>query len=443
MHSQVEEWSSRWVFFMAATATAVGLGNIWKFPFIVAQNGGGAFIALYLLCVMLIAVPLMLSEVVLGYLGKSDPVRSVRHTADASGASRLWACIGLLGPLAGLLIITLLTVVSAWAISYFFAVLDGEFVDASHQVISDKFDWVKSDSQSLLFYQSAFLLCVASILGMNVNRGLKRALLFLVPSSIALLLILIAQAFNSGDTRATYDILFTPMPEKLGLQALLLALEHAFYTLSVGIGALLVFGAYMPKRSSVGLIVIGVAMLDTLIALLAGFVVVPPLLASGLPMSTGFDLLFVALPFAHGDMTDGVFLGSVFFLFVIMMAFSSALVLLEPAVAWCAKSLSMGRTSAAIVVVFNVWLLAMACWGAWNITFVEHSLFALLNGLSANVLLPLSALCIALYTGWVLKPNIVRQRIEHSGVAALYLWYFLLRYLVPPALLYILVARLV
>ena len=442
-HFENVTWTSRWVFFFAATAGAVGLGNIWNFPFVMAENGGLAFIALYLLCVLCMGVPMMLAEVAIGHIGRANPVIALKVTAARSNASKHWAHLGYIGLLAGLFIFVMLTIVASWSLSYLIEIYQGDFIDIGQSQAAASFSRIKSDVDSLFLYQTAFIGAAVFILGSGVNKGLARGLLYLVPMSIIVLLILLYRSANNGFFDESVAYLFNYEPSKLTIHSFLLAFEHAFYTLSIGVGSLMVFGSYLPRKGSIGAIVLSVAMVDIIISGLVGMVILPILLLNQVELASGYDLLFIALPTAFGDMLGGQYLALLFFIFVMLTALSSALVLLEPSIAWCSEQLSTGRWSAVVLVGFVAWLVTLASFEHWSyidkISGSNQSLFDLLNFVTAKIILPTAGLMLAIYAGWFLKPNLVKNEMVISGIGWLYLWYFLMRLAIPSLFVLVLI----
>jgi len=441
--NQIGIWSSRWVFFLAATAGAVGLGNIWKFPFVMAENGGSAFVVIYLLCIAFMGVPMMLSEVAIGHIGQANPVQSLKVTAQRSNASKHWSLIGYLGLFAGFSVFVLLCVVSGWAITYLLEMYQGGFSGMGRSTAIEYFAVVRADASSLLLYQSAFVAGAVVILMLGVSKGLGRSLIYLMPMSLIVLLFLLYYSVNSGYFAQTIDYLFKYDTSKISLGSFLLAFEHAFYTLSIGMGSLIVFGAYLPKRKGIGAIVFSVALVDIAVSALVGLVIMPSLFLGHINPASGYDLLFVSLPVAYGDMINGQYIGVLFYTFVMLTALSSALVLLEPSIAWCSQHFNTGRICAVSLVGFVAWLVSLASLDSWNYIFdftgVNYKLFAVLNLITAKVVLPLAGLLLALYVGWVLKPALVRDEIQNAGMGWLYIWYFLIRFIVPSLFILVLV----
>ncbi|NRA21389.1 MAG: sodium-dependent transporter [Oceanospirillaceae bacterium] len=441
--SRMGVWSSRWVFFLAATAGAVGLGNIWKFPFVMAENGGSAFVGLYLLCIALMGVPMMLSEVVIGHIGQANPVQALKNTASRSQASQRWSLIGFLGLFAGLSIFVLLSVVASWAISYLLEMYQGSFADIGRTAAIVHFATIRADLDSLFLYQSGFVATVVAILIFGFNKGLARSLVYLVPMSAIVLLFLLYYSVQSQFFEQSIHYLFRFDASKIGLSSFLLAFEHAFYTLSIGMGSLMVFGAYLPKKRGIGAIVCSVALVDIVVSALVGLIIFPSLLLAQVSPASGYDLLFVSLPTAYGDMVNGQIQGVLFFVFVLLTALSSALVLLEPSIVWLSQSFKTGRWAAAVIIGFIAWLISLASFDQWTfihqVSGLNYKLFDLLNIVTAKMVLPLAGLLVAIYVGWILKPALVRDEIKNSGIGWLYLWYFLIRFIVPSLFLLVLV----
>jgi NSS family neurotransmitter:Na+ symporter len=444
VNSDNSEWKSRWVFFFAAMAGAIGLGNIWKFPFIMAENGGIAFIGIYFVCVLLFGVPLMLSEVVIGHIGNANPVTAMKSTAIRSKASKHWSVVGYLSLLAGLGVFILLTVVAGWAISYLIEMYQNIFVDIGRSQAIEVFSAVKSNHQGLLLSQTLFIALIVFTLGFGVHKGLARGLNYLIPLSIVVLLVLISQTINSDYFYPSLDYLFKYEKEEISFNSFLLAIKHAFYTLSIGVGSLMVFGSYVPKRRGIGVIVMSVALFDIIISSLIGLVVMPVLLFSQIDSATGYDLLFVTLPVVFGEMANGQFFGVVFFLFVLLTALSSAMVLLEPSVAWLQQRFSLHRWQAVILAGFITWVVALLCMGGNSVVAqtgnTNYEWFTWINIVTANVLIPTAGFLIVVYVGWFLKPDLVKSEMENSGAIWLFIWYFLIRTFVP--LIFLLVVML-
>ncbi len=336
-------WSSRWIFILAATGSAVGLGNIWKFPYIVGDNGGGAFVLVYLACILLVGMPILMSEVMLGRRARQSPSHSVGAIARESGVSQRWALVGLAGAIAGFLIFTFYSVVSGWVLAYVHYALDGRFVGAGSMQLQSMFDTLLSQPSTLLFWHTLFVSSVMLVVARGVRFGLEKAIRILMPTLLLLLLMLVGYGAVSGGLLQSLKFLFWPDFSALTVRSVLVAMGHAFFTLSLGMGAMMVYGAYLPRSASISHTVLIVLVLDTLIAVLAGLATFPLVFANQLDPATGPGLMFVTLPLAFGNLPGGQVFAVLFFLMVAMAAWTSAISLLEPAVTWLMEHFDIAR----------------------------------------------------------------------------------------------------
>ncbi|WP_342662260.1 sodium-dependent transporter [Thiomicrospira pelophila] len=329
-----QSWSSQTVFIMAAVGSAVGLGNIWKFPYIAGDNGGGAFVLVYLACILIIGLPILLSEIALGRTGQANPVQAMANVAHESDASRVWSGLGFNGVLAGLLILSFYTVIAGIAVAYFVTSVQGVFVDITSQQAQDLFEAKVASPWELLFWHSLVTLFTIVIVSKGIRSGLEKAINFMMPGLLIILLVLLAYATTTGFFGQSVAFMFTPDFSKLSWEAVLIALGHAFFTLSIGLGTMMAYGAYVNQNMSIVKASVWIVVMDTLIALMAGLVIFSVVFANDLAPGAGPGLLFQTLPIAFGQMVGGWFFGSLFFLLVVMAALSSAISLIEPAVSW-------------------------------------------------------------------------------------------------------------
>ncbi|MEW5011765.1 MAG: sodium-dependent transporter, partial [Cycloclasticus sp.] len=298
------EWSTRLAFIFAATGSAVGLGNIWKFPYITGENGGGAFVLVYLLCIALIGVPIMMAEILLGRRGRQSPINTMRDLAKEAGAKPYWRWLGWLGVIAGFLILSYYSVIAGWAMAYFVRVSTGLFEGATADGVSSIFGQFIADPEKLLAWHSLFMIMTMLVVARGV-KGLERAVRFLMPALLVLLLLLVVYAMEQGDFAQALNFLFSADFSKITSESILTAMGHAFFTLSLGMGAIMVYGSYLPSKVSIGSTTLIIALADTAIALLAGLAIFPLVFANGLEPSSGPGLIFQTLPIAFGHMDYG------------------------------------------------------------------------------------------------------------------------------------------
>ncbi len=432
------EWSTRLAFIFAATGSAVGLGNIWKFPYITGENGGGAFVLVYLLCIALIGVPIMMAEILLGRRGRQSPINTMRDLAKEAGAKPYWRWLGWLGVIAGFLILSYYSVIAGWAMAYFVRVSTGVFEGATADGVSSIFGQFVADPEKLLAWHSLFMIMTMLVVARGV-KGLERAVRFLMPALLVLLLLLVVYAMEQGDFAQALNFLFSADFSKITSESILTAMGHAFFTLSLGMGAIMVYGSYLPDKVSIGSTTLIIALADTAVALLAGLAIFPLVFANGLEPSSGPGLIFQTLPIAFGHMDYGSVFGGLFFLLLVFAAWSSSISLIEPAVAWLVENKNMSRMRACILSGTTTWLLGIGTVLSFNLTadvrLFDKTFFDLLDYLTANIMLPLGGLCIALFVGWVMSRDDSMAELKMKRPLAYGIWIFLLKYISPTAVL--------
>ena len=282
-----QRWSSRWLFVLAAAGSAVGLGNIWKFPYIAGENGGGAFVLIYLVCIAAVGLPIMVSEVLMGRQGRSSPIHTMRKLAKASGRSDRWSILGWMGVLAGFLILSYYAVIAGWAVSYIWTSGSGTFDGASAETVIASFDAFLASPMELIAYQTGFMMLTIWIVGRGVTKGLETAIRWFMPLLFLLLIALLIYSFNSGGFAQGFAFMFDMKWEAVTADSWLIAMGQAFFTLSLGMGTMMAYGAYVPDDANLGTTVVTIAGLDTLIALAAGLAIFPIVFANGLEVAQG------------------------------------------------------------------------------------------------------------------------------------------------------------
>lgn len=433
------QWSGRWAFILAATGSAVGLGNIWKFPYITGQNGGGAFVVVYLVCILIIGLPVMMGEVMMGRRGRLSPVNTLRALADEAGASRAWIGLGWLGMITTALILTFYAVIAGWSLAYILYSAQGMFTDASADEVGRVFSDFTASPWRLMGWTTAVVVITLTIVGRGVEKGLESAVRYMMPGLLVLLLVMVGYAMNSGSFMDAVDFLFRPDFSKLTRSGVLVALGHACFTLSLGAGAMVIYGAYLPDDVSIARTSIIVAVADTVVALLAGLAIFPVVFANGLEPGAGPGLIFVTLPIAFGQMPYGAFFGTLFFVMLSMAALTSAISIIEPMVAWLVERAGLTRVRAATFAGLGVWVIGLGTIFSFNIwedvKLWDKTFFDLLDFLTTNIMLPLAALLVAVFTSWIMHSNSTREELALHEGQAFYVWRFTMRYVAPVAIL--------
>ncbi len=429
-------WSSRMAFILAATGSAVGLGNIWRFPYVTAENGGGAFVLIYLVCILAIGLPLLMSEILVGRAGRHSPINSLRLLAERSQRTWRWMFVGVLGALIGWMILSFYSMVAGWTLAYGWHYL-GEIFASSTEALDPqgKFEGLLASPGALIFWLTAFVSLSVGVVALGVEKGLERAVRILMPMLFALLLLMVGYGIASGFFQQTISYLFTPDFSKVDGGTILEAMGQAFFSLSLGMTGIMAYGAYVPRNVNIGRTAGVIALADTGVAVLAGMAIFPIVFAHGLSTGEGPGLIFVTLPYAFNDMAFGTLFGFAFFLLLAVAAWTSAISLMEPAVAYLSETKRFTRVSASITVGVATWVLALGSVFSMNIwseyTFAGRNFQELIEYISSNLLLPLGGLATGVFVGWALSRVIAREQLSELSDTQYQVWRFLLRYVGP------------
>lgn len=441
-------WASRWVFILAATGSAVGLGNIWKFPYITGEYGGGAFVLVYLACILIIGIPVMTAEIMLGRRGGLSPIHTMQTLVRGTEASKVWSLIGYMGALAGFFILSFYSVIAGWALYYVFK-MPTAFADATPDSVGQVFNGLLSDAWTLTGLHFAFTLITMVVVAFGVNRGLERMVRIIMPLLFVLLAILFGYSLNSGHFAEGVAFLFAFDLSKLTGEAVIVAMGHSFFTLSLGLGAIMAYGAYMPKQVgeganakpvSIGSTVLTIAFLDTAVALVAGMAIFPVVFANGLEPGAGPGLMFVTLPLAFSQMPMGILFGTLFFVLVVFAAWSSSISLGEPLVAWLVER-GWGRVRASVVIGALAFVLGIGTvlsfnlWSGADYQLWGKNFFECLDFLTTNIMLPLGGMLIAIFAGWVMKETVVRKELAMTSFKLYMVWRAVIRIFAPLAII--------
>ncbi|SFL97542.1 sodium-dependent transporter [Marinobacter zhejiangensis] len=445
-------WSSRLAFILAATGSAVGLGNVWKFPYITGENGGGAFVLVYLACIAIIGIPIMMAEVYIGRAGRHNPIASMRLVAERNGCSSGWRVSAVIGVIAAFVILSFYSVIGGWAASYIGHSAMGDFTGQDAEVVGSIFGNLLASPEKLLLWHSVFMLLVVIVVAQGLKSGLERAVNILMPALFVLLLMAVGYATTTGHFGEAASFLFSPNFSALTMDGVLIALGHAFFTLSLGMAIMMAYGSYLGNDVSIGRTAVVVSLMDTMVALLAGLAIFPVVFANGLEAGAGPGLIFQTLPLAFGQMPLGALFGTLFFVLLVFAAWTSAISLLEPVVEWVEEKVLIGRGGSTLLVGLACWLLGIASILSLNVwsdvtplamfeRFEGKTIFDLLDYFTANVMLPLSGLLTAIFVGWFVAKESLAKDVSLSPVM-FSVWTNLLRYVTPFAVLVVFIYNL-
>lgn len=433
-----EHWGSRLGFIMATAGSAIGLGNIWKFPYMAGDNGGAAFIIIYLGLVFTIGLSVLLAEIMIGRSTQSDAINSFKKLGHGG-----FSVVGYMGIAAGFMILSFYCVVAGWTIAYIVKFLSGAFAGMDGAALGDAFGGFISDPVQPIIYQAIFVcLTVFVVLG-GIANGIERAGKILMPILFLILIALVLRSVTLPGAERGLDFFLSPDFSKINAHTFMDALGQAFFSLSLGMGAVLTYGSYLDKGANIGKSAWQVAFLDTAVAILAGLAILPAVFAFNMDPGAGPGLTFVTLPAVFQEMPGGTFFGTLFFVLLTIAALTSSISLLEPMVAFFSTK-GYTRSQVTITSGFLSFLLGIPCslsLGVWgDFTIIGKSFFDLMDFLTANIMLPIGGMVISLFVGWVVTPLALREVCGDAqpGILAK-IWIFILRFIAPVAIAAILI----
>ncbi len=410
-------WKNRWTFMLATAGSAIGLGNIWKLPYMIGVNGGSAFVLVFIACIFFVGIPLMMTEVLLGRRAQQNPFNGMQALAHEAQSSRYWKYLGSMGMLAGLLILSFYSVIAGWVLNYIFEALKGSFTDITALESKNNFDNLLASPLKLLFWHTIFMCMTMGVVARELNAGLEKANNILIPALFAILLLLLGYSLSVGDMQAAYQFMFTPDFSKITPVAVLSALGHAFFSLSLGMGAVMVYGSYLQRHVSIARTTVAIAIADTLLGLLVGLAIYALVFANNLEANAGPGLIFQTLPIAFGHMPGGSIFGTLFFILVGFAAWTSSISLVEPTVAWITENTAVKRHIASLGLGVVIWLLGIAVllsFNEWKTIKVVFGLniFDTLDKLTSTIMLPLGGLMMAVFAGYFMKKYDVQEELD-------------------------------
>ncbi len=438
-------WSSRLMFILAAAGSAIGLGNIWRFPYLVGKYGGGAFVLMYLGCILVIGVPILVAEIMIGRESRKNPVGAFKRL---SGGSRLWMVAGFLGVASGFVILSYYSVIAGWTLDYFTKSVNGEYFGKE---VAAFFNTLLADPYQQAIWHTMFMGASIAIVIFGVREGLERWIGVLMPLLFFLLVVLVFYGLFAGDAAGGLGYIFVPDWSKLVTNQageytpmpMLEAMGQAFFTLSLGMGAMITYGSYLGDDESIPASAALVAGLDTLIALLAGIGIYTILFQYDLDPAQGPGLVFKVLPLAFDQMPGGRIIGILFFLLLSFAALTSAISLLEVVVAYFIDDRKWRRRGATLIMGAVIWGLGLFSAFSYNlmdgVSLIPDKegqrmpILDSLDHLANNYMLTIGGFFIAIFAGWFMsRDSVKRQLLEGGGSRKFYrTWLFVIRYITP------------
>lgn len=432
-------WRNRWTFMLATAGSAIGLGNIWKLPYMIGVNGGSAFVLVFIACILIVGIPLMMTEILLGRRAQKNPFNGIEALAIEAKASPYWKLLGGMGMLTGLLILSFYSVIGGWVLYFITEAIKGSFVDIKAAESTANFNDLLASPLTLLFWHTVFMCLTMGVVARGVNSGLEKANNILIPALFFILLILLGYSMSVGDMQAAYHFMFSLDFSKITPVAVLSALGHAFFSLSLGMGSVMVYGSYLQRHVSIARTTIYIALADTMLGLLVGLAIYALVFANNLAPNAGPGLIFQTLPIAFGHMPWGSLIATLFFMLVAFAAWTSAISLVEPSVAWIVENTKISRKVSAVALGLAVWLLGITVvlsfndWQHVKIVF-GLNIFETLDKLTSTILLPLGGLLMALFAGYFMKRDHVQDELNLDN-RGFKLWRITNNYISPIAII--------
>ena len=448
-HASGKTWSSGFTFILAAVGAAVGLGNIWKFPYVVGISGGGAFVLVYLGCVLFIAIPILIAELWIGRAGGHSPPIAMANVAKQGGLNPgRWSLVGYMAMLVGYLIATYYSVIAGWTLAYIFKAGSG-FGDAEPIAVAQQFDSMLADPVALTIWHTVFICIALFIVGRGLKGGIEKVVSVLMPALFAMLLLMIGYAAVEGDFGAALNFLFSADFSKIDSGTVLVAIGQAFFSISVAMGLLMTYGSYVPKGVSLTKSALIIAGADTMVALLAGLMIFPLVFGNDLDPGSGPGLIFRTLPTAFADMPGGQVFGVIFFILLAFAAVTSLIAILEPIVRFAEGKWQMKRRNGVLVFGALAWAIGLLTVFSFNIwedvyplgqfaVFAETTAFGLIDYFTANIMMPLGGIMMALFVGWRMKPAVLAEDLSFGNTVLFNVWLWMIRVVVPLAILWVL-----
>lgn len=437
-------WSSRWLFVLAAVGSAVGLGNIWKFPYLTGSNGGAAFVLIFLLTIFLVGVPMLMAEVLIGRQGRNSPLNSLRLLVQQHRRSGWWVLVAWFGMLAGILILSYYSVVAGWALWYIVLMSMGAFEGAAVATAQETYAAFTGNPWLVGICHALFLALTVIFIRRGVVKGLETTNRIFMPLLFVLLLVLLGYGMTSGGFGRAFDFMFDFRWEDVTTSTWLMAMGQSFFTLSLGMCCMMSYGAYVPSNASIPGTVAMIALISTGVSLLVSLAIFPVVFVNGLEPGQGPGLMFVTLPLAFGHMPLGALFGFLFFLLVSFAAITSAISMTEPALAYLVEEYNAKRSRVAVTLGVVCWFIGLGTVLSFNVLsdFTvdgSRTIFAFIDRLTQNIMLPVGGLLIALFCAWRLPRRVVQSQLGIKREGPWWLWQLLIGIVTPFSVLTIMV----
>jgi len=436
-------FGTRLGFILTAAGSAIGLGNVWKFPYLAGENGGAVFLIIYLAFILTIGLSVMLAEFAIGRRSKRNPVGAFRHLKGGA-----WIAAGGMGVFAGLIILSFYSVVGGWTVAYAVKSATGLLANGDAKTLGSAFASFIGDPVQPIIYHGIFMALTIAVVARGVDIGIERACRILMPILFILLVVLCIRSLTLPGAEKGIAFFLQPDFSKVNGAMITAALGQAFFSLSLGMGAMMTYGSYLSTKVSLPQAALWVTLLDTLIAVMAGFMILPAVFAFGFDPGAGPGLTFITLPSVFSKIPFGAFFGTLFFVLLAVAALTSAISLLEVVVAYMVDERNIPRRTASIgagAFIFLLGIPSSLSLGIWNdYTVAGKGFFDAMDYLASNILLPTGGIFISLFVGWVVFDKVMdgNQGGIGDGFRYVGLWRIICRYIAPLAIAWVLISGL-
>lgn len=444
--SNCSKWSNNSVFVLAAAGAAIGLNNVWQFPHLVINNGGSAFLLVYFVALLLLGMPLLMTEILIGRRGGFSPINSVRLLIVKDACDGRWTGFGWIATFVGIIILSYLSVIAGWTIAYGLRAGSGVFTGITPDGVRSMFYNFASDPEKQLFWHSLFVFMTMMISSCGFNLGMQRFIRFGVPVFFVMLGVLALYGMGLSSPVDNIALLVQFDFDALSMDSVFVAAGHAVFSIGLGVGVLIAFSSHLDESASITKVSAKIIGLDTLAGLLAAFVVVSLLSVTEVTDTVGPALVFQSVPLVLDHIPYGKFIGSLFFLSLTLAALLSSIALVEPVISWLVESWGMTRGRAAVICGIFAWLLGLITilsfnyWGFQTEIFgieIHRGYFDIMQLFTSYVIIPLAIVLALLFLGWGLRKEVLLEEIPFINKDNLSAAIWSLRLLLPAAVLYL------
>ncbi len=431
MSAPATQWSSRFVFLMASIGSAVGLGNLWRFPFYTGQNGGSAFVLIYLAAVALVAYPILMSEFAVGRHRGRSAIGSVRQMALDAGRPARWSIVAYICLFGAFTVLTTYSVIAGQVLAFALMSFAGEFVGTASSTVASS-PSLYDGATSAVLWHTLFMLISIGVVSAGLRAGIERVVTVLMPLFFVMLAMLCVYSLVNGAAAEAFTYLFEPDFSAITPGVFLAALGQAFFSLGVGGGLMITYGSFLSREENIGKNAAIIAGSDTLVAVVAGLMIFPIVFAFGLDPASGAGLIFEAIPVVFADMPGGAFIGGLFFFLAFIAALTTSIAILVALATVGEEQMGLSRTVSACLFGAAAWIIGTA-------SVSVDGLAGWLDFLSGSLFVPLGGLLIAVFVGWVAPLSAIREELHNTGQGLFAFWRYAMRFLAPLAVVLILI----